>query len=177
MLFYVFRKNSSSDPRPVVLATTLHHSRLSSKHPRIFSRKAQHRTELESRMKNEQNTRPGYCTFGQRTYFCLRLRPLPVPKKAITSASLAMKPTQTFEELDAEALVYPSTIYINDSAGKLSGVCASVIYRLPHYLMYLYSNRRSLGRFTIGLRNNMRGFYAAYSTLTRKPLSIHNLKA
>lgn len=87
-----------------------------------------------------------------------------------------MRPTQTFEELDAEALVYPSTIYIKDSAGQLSGVCASVTYRLPHYAMYLYSAWRSLGRSTIGLRNNMRGSYSAYSTLTRKPLSIHNSK-
>lgn len=34
---YAFRKNSSSDPRPIVLATTLHHSRRISKHPGIFT--------------------------------------------------------------------------------------------------------------------------------------------
>lgn len=64
-------------------------------------------------------------------YFYPRITPLSVPSKAITSAFLAMKPTSTFEELDDEALVYPSTIYIKDSAGQLSLVCTSVIYRLP----------------------------------------------
>lgn len=87
-----------------------------------------------------------------------------------------MKPTVTFEELDAEALVYPSTNYIKDSAGKLFDVCTRVKYRLPQYLMYFYSDRRSLRRSTIGLRNDMRWSYTAYSALTREPLAIHNYK-
>lgn len=84
-------------------------------------------------MKKRAEHKARLLRLGQTTYFFLRIRPLPVRTKAITLAFLSIGPTQTFEELDAEALVYIHHLYtpqtFKDSAGQLSSVCTSVIYK------------------------------------------------